>query len=422
MTLRPKLLGGFLIVAVITLVVSAIGYWQTQKLATTLSQASGVQLPRMRALDTLFEAMTMLDASKRELLREAAVFENDSRISEKSVQVPPAGSTGDPKTVLAWENWGVVLQEELQRQQQAWAHAEKGWKAYEPLLRTPEEEAMWKDFAGAWNAWRTGYEKVMARLSRARDTGDRTLLTAAREENYNHLFEPARVSHLRLTDLLQGNERSTAATIQQSVASLQEVQLVGYFMLAAAAASVAAALGCGIFISGLISRPIRQMTGACAQIAGGDLATRVPVVSRDEIGQLADAMNRMVASLRLGEMRYRAVFESSTAAIGVSKKSHLVLANPALSAMYGYDNAEAVIGRPVFDFIAPEDRNFMLERIRLHDRDQSLAPRYELTGLRKDGTKFAMEVQSAFFTFQGEKYTVDIQRDITGRNRSAEPL
>jgi PAS domain S-box-containing protein len=422
MTLKTKIFGGFFTVAFITVAVAAIGFWQTQKLAAALNQVGIVQLPSVQALDAILEAQSTLDASKRELLHEATVFENDSDTNKPLGNGPLASSSGGPKPVLTWAAWSEVLQEELRLQQKAWERAEKGWKAYDSLLRTPEEETQWKDFTAAWNTWRAGYEKVMARLSRAHTTGDRSLLTTAREENYNHLYEPTQVSHQLLTDLLESNERSTATSKQQSVTSQQDVQLVGYFMLAAAIASVVTAIGCGIFLSRLISRPIRQLAGAFTQIARGDLNTRLPVGSRDELGQLSDALNRMVASLHLGELRFRAVFENFPAAVSISKKSHLVLVTPALPEMFGYESTEAVIGRPVFDFIAPEDRAFLLERIRLHDRDQALASVYELTGLRKDGTKFTLEVESAFFTFQGENYTVDLQRDITGRNPAPERL
>jgi len=420
MTLRTKLFGGFFTIALITVGAAAIGYWQTQKLAAALTQAGVVRLPGMQALDAIFEAQITLDDSKRELLRESTVFENDSGTSEPAAKGPRAGSANGPGMVLTWAAWGDVLQEELRLQQQAWERADKGWKTYEALRLTPDEEASGKEFIAAWKTWRTGYEKVMALLSRARATGDRSLLTIAREDNYKHLFEPTRLSHQLLTDLREGNEQAVTATKQLAVSSQQDVQWDGYFLLAAAAASVAAALGCGIFLSGLIHRPIGLMAGAFTQIARGDLNTRVAIGSRDELGQLAEIMNRTVESLRLGELRFRAVFEHFPAALSVSKKSHLVLANPALPALFGYDTTEAVIGRPVFDFIAPEDRAFLLDRIRLHDRDQTLAPVYELTGLRKDGTTFAMEVQSAFFTFQGEKYTLDIQRDITGRKPAPE--
>ena len=58
---------------------------------------------------------------------------------------------------------------------------------------------------------------------------------------------------------------------------------------------VAAVLG-GL-LSGVITRPVRELTAAARKIAAGDLEQRVPVRSRDELGQLAAQFNRMSADL-----------------------------------------------------------------------------------------------------------------------------
>ena len=61
----------------------------------------------------------------------------------------------------------------------------------------------------------------------------------------------------------------------------------------------------GIFAFGLIylssraiSRPLRQINEAASIIAGGDLAQRIPVYTKDEVGQLAIQFNRMAESLQ----------------------------------------------------------------------------------------------------------------------------
>jgi nitrogen fixation/metabolism regulation signal transduction histidine kinase len=47
-----------------------------------------------------------------------------------------------------------------------------------------------------------------------------------------------------------------------------------------------------------ITRPVEQMAAAAQSVAGGDLETKVEISSRDELGQLADAFNRMTQELR----------------------------------------------------------------------------------------------------------------------------
>jgi len=54
----------------------------------------------------------------------------------------------------------------------------------------------------------------------------------------------------------------------------------------------------GFFLSRTISRPIKELTSATYAITKGDLAQRVPVRSKDEIGELASSFNKMSEELQ----------------------------------------------------------------------------------------------------------------------------
>lgn len=57
------------------------------------------------------------------------------------------------------------------------------------------------------------------------------------------------------------------------------------------------ALLLGVLLSRTISRPIRELTRATHAVSEGDLSQQVPVRSKDEIGELTRAFNRMSAEL-----------------------------------------------------------------------------------------------------------------------------
>jgi len=59
-----------------------------------------------------------------------------------------------------------------------------------------------------------------------------------------------------------------------------------------------------------ISRPLRQMNEAARVIAGGDFEKRIPVKSKDEVGQLAESFNHMAEGLQEQE-RIRRAFISN---------------------------------------------------------------------------------------------------------------
>ena len=73
-------------------------------------------------------------------------------------------------------------------------------------------------------------------------------------------------------------------------------RLVGAFLIIAL---------CGVILMGSISyflvnwinRPLEQMLNAAKRAAEGDLTHEVPVVARDEIGQLAATFNLMIRNL-----------------------------------------------------------------------------------------------------------------------------
>ncbi len=68
-------------------------------------------------------------------------------------------------------------------------------------------------------------------------------------------------------------------------------------LIIAAAITVAVALGLGVLVARLVTRPVRELTAATQKIAAGDLEQRVPVRSRDELGLLTMQFNSMSRDL-----------------------------------------------------------------------------------------------------------------------------
>jgi len=82
--------------------------------------------------------------------------------------------------------------------------------------------------------------------------------------------------------------------------------------------------------------------------------------------------------------------------------------------MSGYSREE-IIGRPAFDFLAPEDRHSSLERHRAKMSGQSMPGLFEVTFIRKDGTSVPAELTSAVTQYKGKPANVIYLRDITSR-------
>ncbi len=87
-----------------------------------------------------------------------------------------------------------------------------------------------------------------------------------------------------------GDEKSDATTVlvNQTVMTMIVVILI----------AAVVAMGLGFFIARMISQPIKELVGAADKIAVGDVEVTVAAKRRDEIGELIGAFGRMVENIR----------------------------------------------------------------------------------------------------------------------------
>ncbi|NJD90357.1 MAG: PAS domain S-box protein [Geobacter sp.] len=127
-------------------------------------------------------------------------------------------------------------------------------------------------------------------------------------------------------------------------------------------------------------------------------------------------------ALRESETKFRAVFENSRDAIGVSLAGKNVYVNPAYLALFGYASADELRDTPLFEQIAPGCRE-QIRTIALQRAQGGAVPsRYETRGVRTDGTEFDMEVQATTFELNGQLYSLGQLRDITERKQLEQQL
>ncbi len=82
-----------------------------------------------------------------------------------------------------------------------------------------------------------------------------------------------------------------AATARSGLANVQN----GLLLLVLVA--VLLGIGLVVWLARTITGPVLALTDAAERVAGGDLAIRLPVVGRDELGRLSGSFNRMTAEL-----------------------------------------------------------------------------------------------------------------------------
>lgn len=88
------------------------------------------------------------------------------------------------------------------------------------------------------------------------------------------------------------------------------VGAVHRYLVWASVAAFVLAVSLSVVLTRRLLRPLERMMGTAQRIAGGDFTDEVPVASRDEVGRLSEAFNRMSASLRHTEqLRKRMVID-----------------------------------------------------------------------------------------------------------------
>ncbi|MGH8695889.1 MAG: PAS domain S-box protein, partial [Burkholderiales bacterium] len=129
---------------------------------------------------------------------------------------------------------------------------------------------------------------------------------------------------------------------------------------------------------------------------------------------------RAEQALRASEEQHRAIFNASADGLSLRDADFRVVdVNPALLAMTGFTREEA-LGSDCMLFTPPEHREAARE---LFGRELGgEATRYETEGVRKDGTRFALEVRGVPLRYRGQPHVFVIARDITARKRAEEAL
>ena len=121
-----------------------------------------------------------------------------------------------------------------------------------------------------------------------------------------------------------------------------------------------------------------------------------------------------LAELERSEANFRALIERSPLATFVHRNGRHVYVDPAAAALLGYDSPDGIIGRPVTDFIHPDDRALVRARVQ-RTVDTGETPTGEARMMRRDGTAVVVEAEGIRLDFDGKPSNVVMGRDVTER-------
>jgi PAS domain S-box-containing protein len=142
------------------------------------------------------------------------------------------------------------------------------------------------------------------------------------------------------------------------------------------------------------------------------------------VGSFFDISERKQAEeeLRASEARYRGLIELFPEAIYIHTGGKLVFANSQGARLVGAKRPEDLYGREALDFVHPDYRDFVANRIGKAYREGTSNPAAEEVFLRLDGSSVLVEVASNAFIYHGEKALQIVARDISERKKRQEEL
>jgi two-component system nitrogen regulation sensor histidine kinase NtrY len=175
--------------------------------------------------------------------------------------------------------------------------------------------------------------------------------------------------------LLAGTSLSTQLGLEQSI--LRTGVVVG-------ASGIVIGVLLGWWTTERITRPVERLAAGARAVAGGDLSARVEVLSRDEIGELAGAFNRMTEQLL--EQRERAIQAERVAAWReLARRLAHELKNPLFPLPITIENLQRARKSAEFDEVFRESTSTLLAELgnlkiiigRFSDFAKMPAPQFE---------------------------------------------
>ncbi len=215
------------------------------------------------------------------------------------------------------------------------------------------------------------------------------------------------------SSLLRGVLRLSLSR-EQSIARIDSMRsqlwVIAAFLVVIIAVTVWVALRFSVLL------PINRLRDAIGRVGAGERYVKLPLHWRDELGQVAAVFADMQGKLLANEARIRAVTDNAFDAIITADENGTIdTINRAVENMFGYSTAE-LLGSNV-SLLMPEayrsEREEYIKQYLISGKGRLINNHVEVTGRRKDGSTFPIELSLSEMFLGDKRYFVGVARDIT---------
>jgi methyl-accepting chemotaxis protein len=258
-----KLVGGFLIVALISIIIGFVGYMGMETMGEHIDDIAEVRLPGIIALARIETGQVELKTFERTLLVKGA----------------------DPEH----------QQQQFKGIEETLETIDAALKNYEPLEKGNEEAAVWKNFSAAWVDYKRDYEKGISLLRDYHSTYNEevykeaaTLILDVTDKKF-YVADELLMKIIDINDTLAIEAMHTAEAAQRRATMIIIVTTILGTLLGTII---------GIFLTRSIVAPLNDGMAMAGALAQGIFDRRLKMKRSDEIGQLGTAFDGMADNLQ----------------------------------------------------------------------------------------------------------------------------
>jgi diguanylate cyclase (GGDEF)-like protein/PAS domain S-box-containing protein len=160
----------------------------------------------------------------------------------------------------------------------------------------------------------------------------------------------------------------------------------------------------------------------------GNLSERVAIGGRDELSNLAGAIDRMLnrlqqasKALQESEAKFRSMAEASAAIIFIYQDHRFRYVNQVATQLFGYSQAEFEKMAPI-DIIAPEMREDIADIMQVIEEGSFRRGRFEIKAVSMDGNDRWLEFTASPIEYEGAPAIIGTAYDITERKEAEQRL
>ena len=271
--IRTKLLSGFIVLALISVIVGLVGFSALSNVQSGLDEIANKRMVATQALAQMLKGQLDVVAGTRFLLN-------------------PLIDAEDAK-------------DEYDRIDSGYKTIDEAWSVYEAQTRQAEQEALFQTLTGQWADWRDSLDNVFILthdIDGLFDEGftinDPEVIAACERamDYYRNEVSPLRgKTEQTLNKMIEYNNNMSDAAVANAADAYKSSLIILFSVIGA---GIAFSIVIGIVLANMISRPVNQMAIVADRIAKGDTDVQIVATTKDEIGDLMSNFSAMVESTK----------------------------------------------------------------------------------------------------------------------------